>query len=66
MPRRRGSDDDAWVDRHEGDAALGSITQLKEQSPPGTPFEVERGPLGFLQIDKNGHVVVQKKRCRKR
>lgn len=67
MPRRRANDDDAWADRHEGDCLLGSIGELRESNPPGTPFEPKRGPLGFLPLDKDGCVIVKKKRkCRKR
>jgi hypothetical protein len=48
MPRRRANDpDDAWADRHEGEAAIGSICELRSNDPVGRPFEPARGPLGF-------------------
>lgn len=51
MPRRRASEDDAWADRHEGECATGHISQLREQNPPGEPFDVKRAPMGFLDWD---------------
>jgi hypothetical protein len=51
-PKRRANDDeDAWADWHAGDCATGHISQLREQNPPGEPFDVKRGPLGFLDWD---------------
>jgi len=48
MPRRRrASDDESWAERHEGEAAIGSICELRSADPPGKPYEPKRGPLGF-------------------
>ena len=49
MPRRRASEDeDGWADWHAGDCASGHISQLREQNPPGEPFEPKREPIGFV------------------
>ena len=70
MPKRRASDDDdAWADRHEGDCAMGQIHQLRENNPPGEPFQPVRGPMGFLDYDgdtlKSPRRLREKRRRRK-
>lgn len=64
MPRRRSAnDDEAWAERHEGDCATGHISELREASPPGKPYEPVRGPLGFC-IDPSAYR--PRKRARRR
>ena len=62
MPRRRANDPDAWADRHEGEAAIGNICELRSSDPPGRPFEPARGPLGFC-IDPAAY---RRRRARRR
>ena len=59
---KRGNDDEAWAERHEGDCALGSIQELRSADPPGKPYEPRRGPLGFC-VDPEAY---KPKRRRKR
>lgn len=66
MPQKRRANDDDEVDCHAGHCAMGSISQLKEQNPPGVPFDTKPGPIGFLPLDRHGRVIVKKQRCRKR
>jgi hypothetical protein len=48
MPRRRADDDDdeSWADIHLGEAAMGSITELRTADPKGKPYE-RKVVMGF-------------------
>lgn len=67
MGRRRADDDDeAWADVLLGEANMGHIAQLTEKEPPGWPFEVKRGPMGFDVTKVPSSAAINRRKRRKR
>ena len=48
MARRVTGDDEGWVDWHAGQCGSGTIQELREATPRGTPFEKKDHGFGFL------------------
>lgn len=65
MSRKPRSDDDAWADQHTGECMSGHISQLRENNPPGEPFQPVRGPMGFLDYDGDTLKAPKRKRRKK-
>lgn len=65
MSRKKANDEDAWADRHEGECSIGHVSELREASPPGRPFEPRRGPLGFCVDPVQYRTRVRRHRAKK-